>query len=161
MGNILNDGKKLELEQNYIFWPALIFSVCYIALFIWLGFYQWPQADDWSMGINIQIKGESLFKFVVDNYNNWSGRIVAFAFYWLFMQLPFNLYWLYVIITLAMYGLASYYLVSVLCEGFKFKIKLLLTLIIVAVSLSLMEYSEPQKQGHYENRFSQGKKHLG
>ncbi|MBQ9897499.1 MAG: hypothetical protein IJM40_09330, partial [Synergistaceae bacterium] len=44
------------------------------------------------------------------------------------------------IITLAMYGLASYYLVSVLCDGFKFKIKLLLTLIIVAVSLSLMEY---------------------
>lgn len=139
MGNILNDGKKLELEQNYIFWPALIFSTCYIALFIWLGFYQWPQADDWVFALNVQRQGQSLFDFVGNAYMGWSARIVQFTLMWLLLQLPINYYGLYVLFSILLYILAAYFLVNTLCYDFKLKLKILLTLIIVAVTLGTME----------------------
>ena len=139
MGNILNDGKKLELEQNYIFWPALIFSACYIALFIWLGFYQWPQADDWVFALNVQRQGQSLFDFVGNAYMGWSARIVQFTLMWLLLQLPINYYGLYVLFSILLYILAAYFLVNTLCYDFKLKLKILLTLIIVAVTLGTME----------------------
>lgn len=139
MGNILNDGKKLELEQNYIFWPTLIFSACYIALFIWLGFYQWPQADDWGFALNVQRQGQSLFEFVGNAYMGWSARIVQFTLMWLLLQLPINYYGLYVLFSILLYILAAYFLVNTLCYDFKLKLKILLTLIIVAVTLGTMK----------------------
>lgn len=139
MGNILNDGKKLELEQNYIFWPALIFSTCYIALFIWLGFYQWPQGDDWVFALNVQRQGQSLFEFVGNAYMGWSARIVQFTLMWLLLQLPINYYGLYVLFSILLYILAAYFLVNTLCYDFKLKLKILLTLIIVSVMLGTTE----------------------
>ena len=139
MGNILNDGKKLELEQNYIFWPALIFSACYIVLFIWLGFYQWPQADDWLFIRNVKTQGMGLFKFLSFNYMNWSARIVQFIFIWFLLQMPLNFYGVYVLFTFLFYIAAAYFLVNTLCNDFKFKIKVLLTLIITAVTIATME----------------------
>ena len=139
MGNILNDEKKLELEQNYIFWPALIFSACYVALFIYLGFYGWTQGDDWVFALNVQRHGQSLFEFVGNAYMGSSARIIQFTLMWLLLQLPINYYGLYVLFSILLYILAAYFLVSTLCYDFKLKLKILLTLIIVAVTLGTME----------------------
>ncbi len=46
------DGLKLEsrsiMDKDYFFYPVFIFCAVYIALFCWLGFYAWPQIDDWA-----------------------------------------------------------------------------------------------------------------
>ncbi len=79
----------MRFLSNISFSLLLLASLSVITIFVALGFYAWPSADDYCMAAGVQHEG--LLTHLWNHYQGWSGRYTGNALYAIF-PLIFGMY---------------------------------------------------------------------
>ncbi len=129
----------MELKKKFYF-PVLIFSICFIALFCVLSFYNWPQPGD-DFGMAVSVRESNFWDIQINTYNNWQGRIVNTFMWSICSILPMEISYKFLpSLIILSYIIGAWYLIGSFFKSSSAKNKILTTSLITACTLAFTFY---------------------